>query len=258
MTKKILITNDDGIYSKGIKILANTLKELGEITVAAPLTEQSAVGHSITMKYPLRISEVYDNGSFFGYAIDGTPADCVKMGIRNIMKEKPDLVVSGINHGSNVAINVIYSGTVSAAREAAIMDTQAIAISLTNHKPKHLETAAKAALIVSKFALENPLPNGVILNVNVPDVPLSEIKGFLFTKQGSSKWDDYYEQRIDPYGNYYYWLKGEMLFLDEDLNNDIIAVQNNFISITPVHFDLTDYNVLNELRTKKIDFKDYV
>jgi 5'-nucleotidase len=112
--KKILITNDDGIYSRGIKLLAKTLKQIGKVTVAAPLTEQSAVGHSITMKYPLRISEVYENGEFFGYAIDGTPADCVKMGIRNIMKEKPDLVVSGINHGSNVAINIIYSGTVSA------------------------------------------------------------------------------------------------------------------------------------------------
>ena len=252
--KKILITNDDGIYSRGIKLLAKTLKQIGKVTVAAPLTEQSAVGHSITMKYPLRISKVYENGEFFGYAIDGTPADCVKMGIRNIMKEKPDLVVSGINHGSYVAINIIYSGTVSAAREAAIMDAQAIAISLANHKPVHLETAAKAALIVSKFVLENPLPNGVILNVNVPDIAIEHVKGFLFTKQGLSKWDDYYEERMDPYGNNYYWLKGEMLNLDDKINADIIAVKNNFISITPIHFDLTEYSLLEKLQDKKLDF----
>jgi 5'-nucleotidase len=138
---KILVTNDDGIDSAGIAALADALKEIAEVTVVAPSEEQSAVGHGITMKYPLRVTRYHKNGTFFGYAVEGTPADCVKMGIRNIMGESPDLVISGINHGSNTAINIIYSGTVSAAREAAIMDVPAIAISVTSHEAKDFKYA---------------------------------------------------------------------------------------------------------------------
>ena len=140
---KILISNDDGINSLGIYALAKSLKEIGDVTVVAPITEQSAVGHAITMKAPLRVVEHYINGEFFGYAVEGTPADCVKMGIRNILKSPPDIVVSGINHGSNTAINIIYSGTVSAAREAAIMDVPAVAFSLTSHISRDFSFAAK-------------------------------------------------------------------------------------------------------------------
>ncbi len=140
---KILVSNDDGIDSIGIYELVKALKEIGDVTVVAPWKEQSAVGHAITMKVPLRVIRYYRNGDFFGYAVDGTPADCVKMGIRNIMGESPDVVVSGINHGSNTAINTIYSGTVSAAREAAIMDVPSIAISVTNHAATHFQYAAK-------------------------------------------------------------------------------------------------------------------
>ncbi len=195
---KILVSNDDGIDSAGIFALAESLKEIGEVTVVAPLYEQSAVGHAITMKTPLRIVEYKKNGNFFGYAVDGTPADCVKIGIRNIMKDTPDLMVSGINHGSNTAINIIYSGTVSAAREAAIMDVPSIAISVTNHLVEDFTFAAKVAKLLAKETAEKKLTLGTMLNVNVPDIPEEKIKGVHLTRQGKSKWDDIYEQRQDP------------------------------------------------------------
>ncbi|MGE5847051.1 MAG: 5'/3'-nucleotidase SurE, partial [Ignavibacteria bacterium] len=180
---RILVTNDDGIDSRGMEYLVKALEEIGEVTVVAPLKEQSAVAHGITMLIPLRVLEFNKNGKFFGYAVDGTPADCVKIGIRNIIKQIPDLVVSGINHGSNTAINIIYSGTVSAAREAAIMDVPSIAISLTNHMAKDFIFAGKIAKMLAGEIVDKGLPRGTLLNVNVPDVPESEIAGILLTKQ---------------------------------------------------------------------------
>ncbi len=252
---KILVSNDDGIDSRGIFELVNALKEIGEVTVVAPLKEQSAVGHAITMKVPLRIIRFYKNGGFFGYALDdGTPADCVKMGIRNIMDAPPDIVVSGINHGSNTAVNTIYSGTVSAAREAAIMDVPAIAISITNHQATHFEVACQAAKNVCKAVLENKIPKGTFLNINVPDVPADEIKGMLVTKQGKSKWDDIYEKRTDPYGRDYFWLTGNLMVADDDLTADQFAIQNNFISVTPIHFDLTDHKTYEGMQKWDLKF----
>lgn len=250
---KILITNDDGIDSKGIAALAEEMKKVGDVTVIAPRTEQSAVGHAITMKIPLRVSEYYKNGDFFGYAVEGTPADCVKIGIRNIMKTPPDIVISGINHGSNTAINIIYSGTVSAAREAAIMDVPSIAVSVTNHEAKNFTYAAKITRLLSIMVLKNGLPNGTLLNVNVPDLPEDKIAGILLTKQGKSKWDDIYEERIDPYGKKYYWLTGNLIETDNDLETDQYAIKNNYVSISPIHFDLTDYNTFNKMKSWKIE-----
>lgn len=249
---KILVSNDDGIYSKGIFALAEALKQLGEVIVVAPLTEQSAVGHAITMKIPLRVTKHYRGGGhFFGYAVDGTPADCIKMGIRNIMQEQPDLVVSGINHGSNTAINIIYSGTVSAAREAAIMDVPAIAVSVASHEVDDFSYAAKVAKIISAKVLNEGLPKGTMLNVNIPNLPEDKIKGILVTKQGLSKWDDIYEKRVDPYGKDYYWLTGNLINTDTELDRDQFAVQNNYVSVTPIHFDLTDYNTYNKIKDWK-------
>ncbi len=246
---KILVCNDDGINSPGINALVTALKEIGEVTVVAPITEQSAVGHAITMKTPLRVTELYKNKDFFGYAVEGTPADCIKMGIRNILKEKPDLVVSGINHGSNTAINIIYSGTVSAAREAAIMDVPAIAISVTNHLAANFDYAKDVAKKFSQLVVKNGLPKGTLLNINVPDLPREEIKGILLTKQGKSKWDDIYEERKDPYGNNYYWLTGSLIEADADLEIDQHAIKSNYVSVTPIHFDLTDYKTYDEMKT---------
>jgi len=250
---KILISNDDGINSEGIIALAEELKKIGDVTIVAPLTEQSAVGHAITMKYPLRVTEVFRDNKFFGYAVDGTPADCVKMGVRNIMKESPDIVISGINHGSNAAINIIYSGTVSAAREAAIMDIPAIAVSVASHTPKHFDYAAKFSCELVKHVIEKGIPNGTLLNVNVPDLPEEEIAGVLITQQGKSKWDDFYEERIDPYGNKYFWLMGKLVETDNNLDKDHFAVINKYVSVTPIHFDLTDYKTFNELKNWNIE-----
>ena len=246
---KILISNDDGIDSPGIFALARELKKIGDVTVIAPRTEQSAVGHAITMKFPLRISEHFINGEFFGYAIDGTPADCIKIGIRNILKEKPDIVLSGINLGSNAAINIIYSGTVSAAREAAIMDVPALAISLTSHDARYFDYAAKLSAQLTMLVAENKLVNGTLLNVNVPDVPEEQIAGILLTQQGKSKWDDVYEERKDPYGKNYYWLTGNMVQMDTSLETDLVAIKNNYVSVTPIHFDLTDYKTYEKMKT---------
>jgi 5'-nucleotidase len=252
---KILISNDDGIDSPGIYALAKKLQEIGEVLVVAPKTEQSAVGHSITMKIPVRVSEYYKNNEFFGYAVDGTPADCIKMGIKNILKEQPDIVVSGINNGSNAAINIIYSGTVSAAREAAIMDVPSIAISVANHFVTNFEYAAEVAKDLVLEVIEKGLRPGTLLNVNIPDLPKEEIKGILSTKQGLSKWDDVYEERMDPYGRKYYWLTGEIIDLDYDLFSDHYALKNNYIAITPIHFDLTDYDTYEKLKTWNINTK---
>jgi 5'-nucleotidase len=250
---KILVSNDDGIDSPGIAALVKSLKEIADVTVVAPQNEQSAVGHAITMKIPLRVTPYYKNGDFFGYAVDGTPADCVKMGIRNIMKEPPDLVISGINNGSNTAINIIYSGTVSAAREAAIMEVPAVAISVTNHTPKNFNYAAKLARMLALKMIDHKLPLGTMLNVNVPDVSEQEIAGIILTKQGKSKWDDIYEERKDPYNREYYWLTGRLLEVDTDYDIDQVAIRKNYVSITPIHFDLTDYETFDKMKNWKVE-----
>ncbi|MGD8782061.1 MAG: 5'/3'-nucleotidase SurE [Ignavibacteria bacterium] len=250
---KILISNDDGINSKGIYELAKAMKEIGEVYVVAPLTEQSAVGHAITMKLPLRVTEHYINGEFFGHAVTGTPADCIKIGIRNILKFNPDIVISGINLGSNTAINIIYSGTVSAAREAAIMDVPALAVSVTNHQATHFEYACLVAKELVKKVVKSSLPTGTLLNINVPDLPKEEIKGTLITKQGKSKWDDIYLEREDPYGGKYYWLTGTLMDVDKDLVTDQFAIKNNYASVSPIHFDLTDHEAYEMINNWNLD-----
>lgn len=250
---KILVTNDDGIDSAGISALAEGLKEIADVMVVAPYDEQSAVGHGITMKIPLRVTKYYKNGTFFGYAVEGTPADCVKMGIRNIIGEAPDLVISGINHGSNTAINIIYSGTVSAAREAAIMDVPAIAISVTSHDAQDFTYASKVIKMIALKVAEHGLPNGTLLNVNVPNVPENEIAGILVTKQSKAKWDDIYEKRVDPYGKEYYWLTGKLVEIETELDTDQLAIRNNYVSLTPIHFDLTDYETFEKMKGWNIE-----
>lgn len=250
---KILISNDDGIFAQGIYELATELRKIGEVTVVAPLTEQSAIGHAITMKTPLRVNKFFKHNEFFGYSVSGTPADCIKMGIKNILKERPDIVVSGINHGSNTAVSILYSGTVSAAREAAIMDIPAIAISVTDHHPQYFETAAKIAANLCKLVLANGIRKGTLLNVNVPNIPEQEIKGIKITKQGKSKWDDSYVERIDTFGEKYYWLTGNLTEVDTNLEQDQFAVKNGYASITPVHFDVTDYDSFDKMQNWNLD-----
>lgn len=250
---KILVSNDDGIDSPGISALVKSLQEIAEVIVVAPQHEQSAVGHAITMKIPLRVTPYYKNGNFFGYAVDGTPADCVKMGIRNIVKERPDLVISGINNGSNAAINIIYSGTVSAAREAAIMDVPSIAISVASHQVLDFSFSSKVAKMLSLEVHKRGLPIGTMLNVNVPNLPEDQIAGIVVTKQGKSKWDDIYEMRIDPYGRNYYWLTGNLMDVDQSIDLDQAAIKNNYVSVSPIHFDLSDYQTFDKMKEWKIE-----
>lgn len=250
---KILVSNDDGIDAPGIYALVKSLKEIGEVIVVAPVREQSAIGHAITMQIPLRVTKVFKDGEFFGYAINGTPADCVKIGIRNILQEPPDIMISGINHGSNTAINIIYSGTVSAAREAAIMDVPAIAISVTNHAVTDFRFASKVAKMLTLEVVNKSLPAGTLLNVNVPDVPEEEISGIILTKQGKSKWDDIYEHRVDPAGRDYYWLKGNLMEVDSEIEMDQAAIKNNYVSVSPIHFDLTDYDTFEKMKNWKLE-----
>ena len=246
-TPSILITNDDGIYAPGILQLYKSLKEIGSVTVVAPLIEKSAVGHAITISDPLRVIEVERDGMFFGFAVNGTPADCVKLGIQCILKNKPDLVVSGINLGPNTATNIIYSGTVSAAAEAVIMGIPAMAVSLTSFTSKDFSYAGKIAVQIALGILKNGLPEETLLNVNVPAVPENKINDIIVTRQGKGRYQEAFDKRTDPNNRTYYWLTGKRMLLDKDHDVDDLAAMNNNVSVTPIHYDLTNYDFLKEL-----------
>jgi len=245
----ILISNDDGINAEGIYALVREIKTIADVTVIAPDKQQSAVGHAITMNYPLRVVPFHKNGELFGYAVEGTPADAVKLGVRSLMKTKPDMVLSGINHGSNTAINIIYSGTVSAATEGTILGIPSIAISLATHGEPDFSYAAKFARKLTELVAQRGLPGGTLLNVNVPPVPEHEIAGVLLTRQGKSTWDDTFDVRRDPANREYFWLTGKMNVIDSDLDVDQIAIQKKYVSVTPIHYDLTDKTMLDEMRS---------
>jgi 5'-nucleotidase len=251
---KILVTNDDGIFSPGILALYNAMKEIGDSYVVAPDSEQSAVGHAITISDPLRVKEVERNGAKFGWAVNGTPADCVKLAVKAILDFDPDLVVSGINHGPNTAINAIYSGTVSAATEGTFMGIPSIAFSVTSFKKIDLTFPANLAKLIALKVLDKGLPEGTLLNVNIPAVPKDEIAGFRITSQGKGRYEEFFEKRVDPMQRTYYWLGGKKLFLDTDEDIDEVAIQNQYVSITPLQYDLTDYKSINELIKWELNF----
>ncbi len=250
---RILVSNDDGIDAPGIYALANELKKLGSVTVVAPDKQRSAVGHAITMNYPLRVSKFTKNGKFFGYAVEGTPADCVKLAISSLLPQKPDIVVSGVNHGSNTAINIIYSGTVSAATEGTVLGIPSIAVSLTTYGNPDFREAAKFSRKLASFILKKGLPKATLLNVNVPSVKGKDIRGVRVTRQGKTRWDDTFDVRLDPNNKEYYWLMGKLEVIDHAEDTDEIAVRNNYISVTPIHYDLTDYVMLEKMNKWKFD-----
>ena len=244
-----LLTNDDGIYARGLSALYGELSQDAECLIVAPEAEQSAVGHAITLTRPLMVRRARKNGAFWGYAVSGTPADCVKVGIRELSQKPVDLVVSGINLGANVGINVIYSGTVSAATEGAILGVPAIAVSLDARRDADFAFAARFARRMARFMLrENPLKN-VPLNVNIPAVPEEEIKGVAVVKQGRARLMEIFERRTDPRDNIYYWLAGEtQLSEGEEEDTDMSRLQEGYITITPIYYDLTHYGALEKLR----------
>jgi len=249
----ILVSNDDGIDAPGIYALVMELRKIGKVTVVAPDKQRSAVGHAITMNFPLRVRKFYKNGEFFGYAVEGTPADSVKIAVRTILHDKPDILISGVNHGSNTAINIIYSGTVSAATEGTILNIPSIAVSLTTYDEPDFRFAAKFARKLAEFVAAKGLREDTLLNVNVPPVKEKEIKGIRITRQGQSRWDDTYDVRRDPNNKEYYWLTGKLDVMDTAEDTDLISVINNYISITPIQFDLTDYTALPEIKRWKLN-----
>ncbi len=250
MPKKpfLLLVNDDGIAAPGLHALHDSLKEIADVAVIAPASEMSAVGHAITIADPLRVTEYKRDGQFFGYAVTGTPADCVKIGYWALLDRKPDAVVSGINLGSNTGINTIYSGTVSAATEGAILGLPSFAISLNTYRNPDFSYAARFAQTMTHKLLQHGLPTGVYLNVNVPAVPESEIRGVVITRQGMALYQENFDKRVDPHGRTYYWLSGEKMQPETDPSVDDGAISENLVSITPVHYDLTRYDVLETLK----------
>lgn len=245
----ILVSNDDGITAKGIRYLVEAMQQLGEVVVVAPDSPQSGMGHAITIGDTLRLEEVNIFDGVKAFACSGTPADCVKIAKHFVLKDrKPDLVVSGINHGSNTSISILYSGTMSAAIEAAIEGMPAIGFSLCDYS--HRADFGHVAPFVGKIAsrvLEKGLTPGVALNVNIPPKRNEPIKGIKMCRQARAKWQEEFDQRFDPYGRRYFWLAGNFVNFDDGSDNDEWAIANNYISIVPCQYDLTAYNTLSDL-----------
>ncbi|NBC86284.1 MAG: 5'/3'-nucleotidase SurE [Bacteroidetes bacterium] len=247
----ILICNDDGIDAPGIQSLATALDGYGELCVVAPEQEQSAVGHAITVRDPVRAhSYEFDvpSGPICAWAVTGTPADCIKLATHQLLDRQPDLVVSGINRGPNTAVNILYSGTVSAATEAAILGFDAVAVSLCSFTLDEYEVAGRYAEKIVEQVLDEGLPPGVLLNVNVPAKPMDEVKGIRVTRQARSRWEESFEARVDPFDRPYYWISGKFVNLDDGDETDLQAIENDYVSVTPIQFDLTAYNHLDAIR----------
>jgi 5'-nucleotidase len=250
----ILVSNDDGYLAPGIKALASTLKKLGRVVIVAPQWEQSGTGHSLTLYRPLRTKEISPDV----YSVSGTPTDAVMIAVYCILKQKPDIMISGINHGPNMGDDVTYSGTVAAAMEGTLLDIPSIAVSLAISN--HTETLdrkrfAKAASFTSRLVravLKNGIPKSTLLNVNVPDSSEANAYRFMITKLGKREYRDVITEKIDPRGEPYFWIGGHYIITDKGPETDYGAIQNNLISVTPLHVDLTDTKILDNLRKWKI------
>jgi 5'-nucleotidase len=244
----ILVTNDDGITAGGIRSLIEVAKEFGDVCVVAPDSPQSGMGHAITVNDILRLQEVRDVEGVKEYSCTGTPVDCVKLAIYSVLKRRPDLLLSGINHGANYSINVIYSGTMSAALEGAVEGIPSIGFSLLDHSAEADFTASKEVVRkVVKNALKNGIPNNTCLNVNIPNVPSEEIKGIRVCRQAKAFWKDDFQPRKDPSGKTYYWITGEFVNHDKGDDTDVWALDNNYVSVVPVQYDLTAHHAMAEL-----------
>lgn len=255
---KILLTNDDGIYAEGLWALHKRFAKKHSVTVVAPERERSAVGHSITLHKPLRKSRVLVNGCGWGFAVNGNPADCIKLGVLEILDSKPDMVIAGINPGANVGVNINYSGTVSAAREAALYGIPAIAVSIQAFVTQHYDDAACIVKMLAEDVFKEGLPFGTFLNVNVPDMAVADMAGVRISRQGIRLFSEYFEKRKDPRNRTYYWQgcdseptanppeSGENPEIDQDV------LCRNCISITPIKCDMTDYRILERLNNWKI------
>ena len=252
---KILLSNDDGIHAPGISALYGAIEHLGDLHVVAPDTERSAAGHSITLTDPIKACTVDKNGQHFGTAVGGTPADSVKLGLCLLHRDNPpDLVVSGINLGSNTGISVLYSGTVSAASEAVILGVPAIALSLCTYQNPHWDTAVSVAAEIVEKVSKNPLPDGTLLNVNIPNIPLPELKGMKAARMGRSRFVEKFTTHLDPRGNHYYWLDGELDLLDDAADTDVRVVQDGYVALTPIQIEMTAHKDMPQVETWNVEY----
>lgn len=250
----ILVTNDDGITAPGIRALIETVRGFADLMVVAPDKPQSGMGHAITINSTLRIHPVSDVEGITEYACSGTPVDCVKLAIGRLLPRKPDLCISGINHGSNSSINVIYSGTMSAAVEGCIEGVPSIGFSLCDYRLEaSFEPAKPFVRKMVETVLEHGLPEGVCLNVNIPKRPLEEIKGLKVCRQAHALWEETFDERHDPSGKPYYWLTGVFRNLDSGTDTDEWALANGFVSVVPVGIDFTAHKALNILSKWQIE-----
>jgi len=240
---KILLSNDDGYFAKGLLVLAAALKERADITIVAPDKNRSAASNSLTLELPLRAFEIEPNF----YKVDGTPTDCVHLAITGLVETEPDMVIAGINHGANMGDDVLYSGTLAAATEGRFLGFPAIAISLASNEPEYFETAAEVAVYLLRRIQEKPLAQDVVLNVNVPDIPVAELKGYQVTRLGQRHKSEPVIKSQDPRGRPIYWVGPPGLARDDGFGTDFDAVRNNYVSITPLQLDLTRYELMDDL-----------
>lgn len=244
----ILVTNDDGVSAPGLKNLVEAVKELGKIVVVAPDKPQSGMGHAITIGQPLRLHKIHLGESVETWSCTGTPVDCVKLAVDKVLHRKPDLCLSGINHGANHSINVIYSGTMSAAVEAAIESIPSVGFSLLDFSLEaDFEGARKYAKIIVEKMLKTKLDKHTVLNVNIPSVPAELLKGMKICRQANAKYEEDFVERQDPHGRHYYLLTGEFVNFDKGKDTDVWALANNYVSVVPVQFDMTNYVLKSKL-----------
>ena len=249
----ILVTNDDGISAKGIYSLQKAVSSFGDVVVVAPDSAMSGMGHAITISEPLRLKK----GDFFGgveaYSCSGTPVDCVKLGIYEVLHRKPDLIISGINHGANTATNVLYSGTMSAAVEGAMEGIPSVGFSLYDFDPNaDFDDAMEVVKTIVENVLKNGMPKGVCLNVNIPKVPKGELKGIQICRQAHAFWEDRFDKRMDPFNKPYYWLTGDFVDQESADDTDLYWIDKGFVSVVPTQFDMTAYSALDDLKNWKL------
>ena len=244
----ILVSNDDGINSKGLMALAEALGALGKVTIIAPDRERSACSHALTLERPLRIKRISENF----YSVDGTPSDCINLGLNGFLKERPDMVAAGINLGPNMGDDVIYSGTVAAAMEGVLLEVPAFAISIDARRDFVMDLASATAIRVARFIIEKGLPPNVLLNVNVPDIPADKAHGIRWTRQGKTFYGDPIVERTDPRHGAYYWIGGNAHCLEKCEGSDVEAVGQGFVSVTPLLTDQTDTEFLKTLAGQEI------
>ncbi|MFS4417538.1 5'/3'-nucleotidase SurE [Maribacter sp. 2307ULW6-5] len=247
----ILVTNDDGITAPGLRTLVSLMNQLGEVYVVAPDSPQSGMGHAITLDstlYSKRMRQDMAHPNVVEYSCSGTPADCVKLALKEILPRRPDLCVSGINHGANHSINVLYSGTMSAAVEAGIEGVPAIGFSLCDYNwNANFEPGSDLVKTIVEQALEHPMPKDVVLNVNIPDLPKEALKGIKVCRQARANWNEKFDKRTNPNGKDYYWLTGRFELLDEGQDTDVWALEQGYVSVVPTQFDLTAHHAIREL-----------